>query len=244
MNRSEVTQAIHDRIDAITSTVFNKYALDLSKIEVTFKLRGKTAGKASARKLWFNVEIATLNFDEFIRNVIPHEIAHTVCFLRTALGENHDLGWRRICLALGGSGTTTHEMKANYANGSFLYLASCGTEVELSKVRHNRIQLGKNIRVRKTHGRITAACWIRSGRSGDLPVNPPTYARGRAPVTTASDNMLDIIAGWDSPLQMVQVHNILKINGTKLISAVDNMVTLTNGWRTVSISSNGQREYV
>lgn len=240
MNRSDVIQAIRDRVHTIMSTVFNKYALDLSEIEVSHSLRGRTAGKASARKLWFNVEIATLNFDEFIRNVIPHEIAHTVCMRRPALGDHHDRGWKHVCVALGGNGTTTHEMKANYANGSFLYLASCGTEVELSKVRHNRIQRGDSLRLRKTRGRISADCWIRSGNSGDVPSGAPMRTNNRAP----APDLLDIIVGWSSPLQMVQVHNILKINGTKIISAINNIATLTNGWRTVTITSNGQREYV
>ena len=124
------------------------YGVDLSATEVVFANMGKTnAGEASregtALKLRFNSQVpeSVLNAE-----VIPHEIAHLVCFLRPELGKGHDAGWKGVCLSLGGVGTRTItglDLKPSRVTKKFLYRTDSGKDAVLTSIRHNKLQKGK-----------------------------------------------------------------------------------------------------
>lgn len=39
-----------------------------------------------------------------LEETLPHHFAHIVCMHWPNLGEGHDIGWQRVCKALGGTG--------------------------------------------------------------------------------------------------------------------------------------------
>lgn len=138
------------RVQEVCAMAHTKYNLDLSNLDVRLDLRGKAAGKAghrgSAYYIRLNVDmIQNESFAAILKDTIPHEIAHIVCFLNPALGANHDKGWKRVCLALGGTGSTTHTEPVTLARKTrkFRYVSTSGREVLISLQRHRAIQGGK-----------------------------------------------------------------------------------------------------
>lgn len=240
MNRSEVITAINVKAQEVFTAATEQYYITFGDVNIDFNMRGRVAGRANKYRLCFNVEIAILNFEVFCNEVVPHEIAHVVCRRHPNLGHGHNHGWQRVCLSLGGSGSTKHDMECNYAHGSFLYRSTGGKEVDVSTVRHNRIQRGTEYRVRGV-GRINADGWIRSGITGDAEVGAPIYSKNQASLPMVM--MLNAIVSWGSNEQMAAVDRLMKM-GNKLVSAKNNIATLTNGSRTVNILTTGQREYM
>jgi SprT protein len=99
------------------------YGTDLSKVAISFDLRGRVGGWASAKgtprryAMRFNHDMLLREEKEMIDEVVPHEIAHIVCFMKPQLGRNHDYGWAHVCRQLGGTGNRTHDMPVVYGNG-------------------------------------------------------------------------------------------------------------------------------
>ena len=156
--------AIREKTQAVLDLARQLYGVDIQP-HVSFNLRGRAAGIASCRmcritrrasdfKVRYNPHfIQGEHFQDMLDNTVPHEIAHLVTYMRPDLGHKHDAGWRRICLALGGNGLRCHAYDVPVTNG-FTYRASCGTLITVSKVIHNKIQMGQSRRLKKTGGRI------------------------------------------------------------------------------------------
>jgi SprT protein len=156
-----------------------RYGINLNP-SVDLRMRGRVAGKAGMRtvirasgarethySLKFNRDlILGDHFEDMLREVIPHEIAHLVTYARPDLGDAHNRGWQRVCMALGGTGKTYHDYSVNYAHGGFTYRASCGTLVTVSKIIHKRLQSGQQTRtLRATGGRISRTSpWAPEGK--------------------------------------------------------------------------------
>lgn len=150
-----------------------RYGLDMSGVKIRFDLRGRSAGQAGCRigmggktydhYIRFNVQmIHSDGFDHIFNETIPHEIAHVICYMNPSLGRNHDTGWQRVCLALGGKGARCHEQEVVYANGNtYTYITTTGHKVNMSQQRHRRVMLGGSYNVRGK-GEINNTCtWTR-----------------------------------------------------------------------------------
>ncbi len=179
MNRfQQMTHKVQD--------LFNRarvlYGLDLTKTEVNFRLRGRVAGRAVCRhclvtgtktyRVMFNKKLVQGQyFDDMLVNTTAHEVAHIVCMMDPRLGKDHNEGWRRVCIALGGDGSERHTYEVEYAGGNYIYTTSLGYDVVISSNRHSRIQKGKNYNVRGK-GLLTRACAWRKQASA-IPMAPP-----------------------------------------------------------------------
>lgn len=173
-----------DRFDQIiqkTNEVLDRaHALYGVRIRPTirFNLTGRVAGWACCKfnrytgqvtdaSLRFNrTLIAGDHFEDMRDETVPHEVAHLVCHHCPQLGRNHDAGWRRVCLALGGNGQTRHSYTVEHAAGSFVYVTTSGSRVMLSHIRHKRVQEeGGSYRFRDG-GRADRYCaWAPSGQT-------------------------------------------------------------------------------
>lgn len=161
---AKIEQAVYD----VWSNAMDIYGGDLPAINIEYYKRGYAAGKAKVNRLYqeytvmFNLNAIDNYFDEMIAEVVPHELAHLVCFAKPELGKNHDKGWKRVCKRLGGTGERCHTFDLEPARkiNKFVYVATCGTKVELGKIRHNKVQKGQVYRVRNG-GKITRDGWQR-----------------------------------------------------------------------------------
>lgn len=130
------------------------YGVDLSEIRTEIRNSGLRAGVASGRRAagggWASLKISLnaqlvndADAHKLIDEVIPHELAHLVCFIRPELGRNHDRGWKRVCIALGGSGERchTHELKKARRTRKAIYNID-GVPTDIGLTAHRRIQSG------------------------------------------------------------------------------------------------------
>ena len=144
---------------------------------IMFNLKGRVAGWAGCKfcrltrqakdfTLRFNSEIIQgKHFEDMMNLTIPHEVAHLVCYTRPDLGAKHNPGWKRVCMALGGSGSRTHSYETAPARGNeFTYRASCGTEITVSQIIHRKIQAGQGRVLQRTRGKVDRFCvWAPQG---------------------------------------------------------------------------------
>jgi predicted SprT family Zn-dependent metalloprotease len=148
------------------------YGVDISQTSIQFNLKGRVAGWAEykgsifgEKKLTvrFNYDMLMRNDPEVLRNMledtVPHELAHLVCFLKPSLGKNHDAGWQRVCIALGGTGGRTHDNEVVYGKGTtYEYTTDRGHKVRLNERRHQYIRSGGTLIYRKGMGSVTMSC--------------------------------------------------------------------------------------
>jgi predicted SprT family Zn-dependent metalloprotease len=132
---------------------------------VSFNLKGRVAGWAGCKRcrvtgtardftLRFNRElISSKHFDDILNETVAHEIAHLVCFSRPDLGRNHDAGWRRVCLALGGNGKTRHDYDV-VVRGRWNYITNLGHQVSVTPRHHRMVQDGVTLRFKRNKGQI------------------------------------------------------------------------------------------
>jgi len=173
-------EAIRNKTTEVLAKAQLLYGVDLKPV-VSFNLRGRVAGWAGCKNcagqrvytLRYNRELIAGNHFEDIRdNTVAHEIAHLVCYARPELGRNHDAGWRRVCVALGGNGKSSHDYKVTYANGSWDYISTRGHKITISNIRHKKVQQGTFYNLKHGMGRIDRYCrFAPSGRP--MPENPP-----------------------------------------------------------------------
>lgn len=102
-------------------------------------------------------------FALLIDEVIPHEVAHIICFA-AGLSRNHDAAWQTICKALGGSGkarsATTLQLTKRQLK-TYTYQDTAGKVRKISARRHSLIQKrGYTYRYRDNGARLTAAQYI------------------------------------------------------------------------------------
>ena len=146
------------------SKLFPWFSPESCRIHIVPNL-GRAAGKADRSNVWINYAMLKQNSAHIIGDTIPHEIAHVVC-MQKGWDFGHGPNWRRVASMLGAnpratfSGQATNiEVKKLRNRKEYRYSATCGMEVWVSDVMHKRIQKGENRILRKTQGRLTAACY-------------------------------------------------------------------------------------
>ncbi len=170
--QNERMKQVQERIQKVIVAAQTRYGVDLSDVQVRFDLRGRCAGIAGYRGgtfdkrsyfLRFNRDmINTDAFKHLIKETVPHEIAHIVCFMRPELGSNHDAGWKQVCRTLGGTGERCHSEQVVYANGkTYQYKSTAGRLITLSERIHRKIQMGNSYTVKRGGGKLLKTCeWV------------------------------------------------------------------------------------
>jgi len=105
-------EAIRARVQQCIALAEDKFTIKMPKVDVRFDLTGRAAGMACMRygqfSLRFNknhIKLGGKTFEHLLNDTVPHEVAHTVCQAFPRMGRNHDAGWKRVCIALGGNGS-------------------------------------------------------------------------------------------------------------------------------------------
>lgn len=151
MPDKNVKRAIFEAVEECYEKANRFYGLDLkipeiqfwSKLQVNGSIRWNTRTK-TVYYIRFNTTQAKGDIDKFLKDTVPHEVAHHVDIARRGR-TLHDLAWKSICLRLGGSGSrcTMYNMKdVPVPKGYFAYACKCGV-FHLTKIRHNKIVRGK-----------------------------------------------------------------------------------------------------
>lgn len=110
--------------------------------EVNYELRGIKAGVAYLQKneIKFNRTLLLENADEFIRQVVPHELAHLIVYQMFGRVKPHGKEWQLVMNEIFNlPADTCHQFDIKNVQGeTFEYSCACQTHF-LSTRRHNRI---------------------------------------------------------------------------------------------------------
>jgi len=138
-----------DHIKACIKKAELIYNISLGHVEIKYNIRtnstivGQASMSGDSLKLRFQRRALENHYEYMVKETIPHEVAHLVTYVRPDLGCSHDTGWKAICQALGGEGRTYHDLK-NVVK-TYQYVSDTGAIVDLSIIRHNKLQKGKVI---------------------------------------------------------------------------------------------------
>ena len=173
-----MSQAFLVEVRKVMALAESKFDVDLSDVAVQLNIRGyRTAGQAGWKKrsgittyrLRFHPLAISKYYDHMVKDVIPHEVAHMVCYKNPSLGRNHNWGWKSVCRALGGSAERLHDMNLDEArlgrtstSKKFEYRCENGETIVLGLGRHRSLQSGKYLSYScSRRGKIKASGFLR-----------------------------------------------------------------------------------
>jgi|GEM_PF-3404077 len=140
--------------------LFPAFTLQDEDLPIVFTQSGRVAGMAKRKgdiyNIEFNVEAILRDWEEMVNNTIPHEMAHIVDMFLHGGRSSHGPRWQSIAYALGCNPRRTHNIPLTKARRPrrYLYIASCGTQIELGSRHHRRVSKGETFIVKKTGGSI------------------------------------------------------------------------------------------
>ncbi len=149
-----------DKVLTIINTLINKFNTDFKGAYVPpikFTKRGKCAGCVSYTgdyvEINFNMVLLRENFEDFISQTVPHEVAHFVTWIQ--YGHEYSKGGKRIIHGKSWKGMMTYFgvkqercHSYNTANSTvrkikrLSYKCGCMTH-KLTTIRHNKVLRGK-----------------------------------------------------------------------------------------------------
>lgn len=162
-------EAIKSKVAECIAIAERKFNIKMPQVQVRFDLSGRAAGMAGYRGtsfyLRFNVKHMALggqSWEHLLNDTVPHEVAHTVCQSNPQFGRNHDAGWKRVCIALGGNGRRCYSEEdapeAIAAMRPYVYVTTNGHEVRVTKVVHSKIQRGSSYSFKGGKGSVNRSC--------------------------------------------------------------------------------------
>ena len=146
MTFDELKNRIEDKVLECYDIASKFYNRQFELPEIDYSLRGCVSGQAIASRtmLKFNVPIAIQNVDVYIKQTVPHEVAHLIEFvLYGCIG--HKRNWKTIMSLVFGlqplrcHSYDTSEYKRNRTK--YVYKCNC-SEHWISAIRHNRMHNG------------------------------------------------------------------------------------------------------
>ena len=114
---------------------------------IEFRLRGRSAGEACAESGTTNYNLTLLerNGEAFLREIVPHEVAHHVVSSRIRRRVlPHGPEWREVMALFGARAHATHEFETEPARRvrTVPYRCGCETPHLLTLRTHRRIRRG------------------------------------------------------------------------------------------------------
>lgn len=153
----EQKSEIYCRVDHFINIASVEYHRTIEGPHVRFDKRGTCGGTAdtSINELNFNAPLMLDNWDEYLNQVIPHEVAHLVkgavygTERKGELMRSHGTYWKRIMRTFGIEPDRTHKMDTSSVatkspKRKHMYQCECcGKELVMSSVRHNKMLRGR-----------------------------------------------------------------------------------------------------
>ncbi|MDO6568129.1 SprT family zinc-dependent metalloprotease [Alteromonas sp. 1_MG-2023] len=142
---ADAVERCYQRADIYFKRTFPRPAL-------TYRRSGKNAGTAFLQQNRINLhpELFKQNENEFIEDVIPHEISHLLTWQLFKKVKPHGVEWQAIMIdVFGRPANATHSFDiAGVIGKQFSYTCECSTH-QLTIRRHNKILKGAQYKCRK-----------------------------------------------------------------------------------------------
>lgn len=131
-----------------------RYGIEVFQVTVEFDTTGKTAGWAQTRYvdgkpvyiIKFNMGLAARNEEDFISQVVVHELAHIIDRVLHGESSHHGHNWQRIMIDFGLVPARCHNYDVSEVSKDrrpYMYQCACGHQVSVGKQVHQKIQSGK-----------------------------------------------------------------------------------------------------
>ncbi|VXC60198.1 Protein SprT [Pseudomonas sp. 8Z] len=140
---------LHARVEACYQLAETFFKQRFPRPEVSFKLRGQKAGVAhlTENKLRFNLQLYRDNREDFLRQTVPHEVAHLVAHQLFGLRiQPHGEEWQLIMRGvyeLAPNRCHNYEVERRKVS-RFIYRCSCPDgEFPFSAQRHALVAKGR-----------------------------------------------------------------------------------------------------
>lgn len=147
-------QVVIDRVKECFAHARTMYELGQKDIEINFDKKGRVAGTASWQRvsghikysLNFNYQLAGENLDEYLKQVIPHEVSHIIDYiLHPGQEHGHGFNWKMIMVECFGlhpdrchSMDTSNCSRRVSKNQEYKCLA-CGKRYTITTALHNKV---------------------------------------------------------------------------------------------------------
>lgn len=161
----DVMAEIEDKINWCIQTMKDKgFPLEkLPRIHIRANLKGATAGRAKRKRflgdayLSFHPGLLAKYKDDYIRETVPHEVAHIIAgHLKPGCGS-HRSTWRGVMYTLGLEPIRCHAYDVTefqtHRPRPFVYKCAC-SEHQLTSILHSRIQNGRWRRCKRCRQKI------------------------------------------------------------------------------------------
>lgn len=152
---------IHARVDACYQQAETHFARRFTRPEISFRLRGQKAGVAHLDEnlLRFNPTLYEQNREDFLRQTVPHEVAHMIA--RALFGRRiqpHGGEWKSIMLEVFGlSPQRCHSYAVERRPVTrYLYRCQCPErDFPFSGQRHRLVARGRRYFCRSCRATLT-----------------------------------------------------------------------------------------
>jgi len=154
MTMTELQKQAVELTEHWTDIANEKYCLNLISPRVSFKLKGRTAGKAciSANEVRYNAVLLEENGEAFLKRTVPHEVAHIVAHKLADRDfiyriKPHGEEWEAVMRDFGLNSSrchrydTTNSRQPRKRSEVFEYKCSCRT-FKFTIIRHRRVLKG------------------------------------------------------------------------------------------------------
>lgn len=189
-------QRVLAKVKEIIAIAQEKFDVDLSNLEVKFNITSdRTLGQAQRRGgryiMRFHPKAMEFDIDEYVNSVVPHELAHIVCFMKPSLGRNHDSGFKRVATMLGDirkGAVTTNAFQGMETKAKERHVyRHAGRDIIVGPGQHQKVQVGHQYRV-KGGGILLKSEYVGVAlfKDGEMIGKPAEYKPTEAPKTPAT----------------------------------------------------------
>jgi len=153
-----------ERADEVYAIANERYNREFNRIPIVFSNKlTKTGGyfmfkrDGTPIKIQLSNSILRLNPEDFIKEVVGHEIAHHIANELYGPREGHGNRWKNIMRLFGQEAKRCHSLKTEQSN-KFTYKIGFET-ISVGKIRHNKIQSGYTGYSVRGCGQLLASHW-------------------------------------------------------------------------------------
>jgi SprT protein len=162
MNDTDLIHSATTAIEKSCQLADAYFLISFTVPSVILNQRGKIAGSAYLHRnvIKLNKTLFKQNFDDFLHQVIPHEVAHIISYQKFGKVKPHGIEWQSIMRSVFNlDAHVTHKFDvADVGMQDFAYQCDCNNLIMLSVVRHNKVTRGKQrYRCQKCKSLLTPA---------------------------------------------------------------------------------------